>query len=250
MKTLQRLSFLLCASLSISALVACDATIAGDGDEAGTSGGDSNGDGNDGGNWEPCSDANPCPDGQFCFNGLCAVGCTSDGDCADNQYCDTDSLLCQNNEVPTCQSDDDCASSQICVNGYCSTPPDDTSCNFEDPNNDGCPSNAVCLEDLDNEGVGVCYSMPACSADGTCPVGLYGAVCNDDYLPSKDKICLLGVCESGSDCPSDWNCVRLIQNSVLGNCSSGGFGEPCASNEDCNSGMCVPLPGLSGGFCQ
>ncbi len=230
-----------------STLAACDATIAGDGDDD-VGEDDSKGDSGDDGQWSPCSDADPCPDSQFCFNGLCALGCTNNGDCADDQYCDTDSMLCQNQEVPTCDSADDCLGDQICVNDYCTTPPTDTSCDYTNVVEDGCASDAVCFPDADSES-GACYTMPACAEDGSCPTGTTGAVCNDDYLPAKDKICLLGACESVSDCPSDWNCVRLMENAVLGSCGDGGFGSPCAGPEDCISGTCTPLPGLTGGIC-
>lgn len=249
MFTTTRITLIASLFLLLAPAVGCDATIADD--DSGESAGDGDGDGDSGGDaggWEPCSADNACPDGQFCFNGLCALGCQTDDNCADNQYCNTDLMLCQNSEVPTCSSNGDCADSQICVNGYCTTPPEDTGCNLEDYINDGCDSNAVCLEDLETE-QGSCYTMPACAEDGTCPVGLEGAVCNDGYLPSKDEICLVGLCEDVSHCPADWSCVRLIQNSTLGACSSGQFGAPCASGEDCVSGNCTTLPGLSGGFC-
>ncbi|PRP92350.1 hypothetical protein ENSA5_49810 [Enhygromyxa salina] len=234
----------------LSAILGCNASL---GSEAGSSGetGESSEAGEDGGEYVPCSADNACPDGQFCFNGLCAVGCLSDADCGDDQYCATDTdMLCHNNEVPTCVSDSDCASSQVCVNGFCSAAPDaqDSGCNLDDYINDGCPSNAVCLEDIDDPEVGVCYEMPACSVDGACPVGLEGAVCNDGYLPSKDAICLIGLCETVSDCPAQWSCVHFNQ-SVLGTCSDGGFGSPCATGADCQSGNCTELPGLGGGFC-
>ncbi|EDM74561.1 putative lipoprotein [Plesiocystis pacifica SIR-1] len=250
--TTTRISFLASLLFLITPALACDATIAGDGadDEVGSDSGNDNGDGNgDGDNWTPCSDDNACPDGQFCWNGLCAIGCQSDANCAENQYCNTDIMLCQNTEVPTCDDNDDCASSQVCINGYCSTPPDDGSCNLEDYLNDGCDSNAVCLvEDIETE-TGACYTMPACAEDGSCPVGIEGAVCNEGYLSNKDEICLVGMCEADSHCPTDWNCVRQIENAVLGVCSSGSFGAPCATADDCASGNCITIPGLSGGFC-
>lgn len=237
--------------LLIAPAIACDATIADDSNESSAGTNDDGGDGDggaDGGSFDPCTSDNPCPDGQFCFNGLCAVGCQSDANCADNQYCSTDLMLCQNSEVPTCTADGDCAESQLCVNGYCTTPPANTGCNTEDYLNDGCDSNAVCLEDVDTE-QGSCYTMPACAEDGSCPTGLEGGVCNEGYLPTKDEICLVGLCDDVSHCPADWNCVRLIENSALGNCSSGQIGSACASGEDCISGNCTALPGLSGGFC-
>jgi len=243
----------LCSSFALLSLLAgsagCDATIGSD-DEAGDTKADTGNDsGNDsGGEFEPCSNANPCPDGQFCFNGLCALGCTSNGDCASDQYCDTDSLLCQNQEVPTCTADDECGEGQICVNQYCSTPPVDTSCTPGALTMDGCESNAICFEGEPD--MPACYSMPACAADGTCPVGIQGAICNDGLLPDKDKICLVGLCNTVSDCPTDWLCVRYAANDPIGQCGNGGFGSPCGQASDCLSGSCFePIPGF-GGFCQ
>ena len=192
------------------------------------------------GGFEPCSNDTPCPDGQFCWNGLCALGCTNNGDCADDQYCDTTSMLCHNSEVPSCGSIDDCAGDQICVDGLCTTV-DDTSCEFGG-SPDGCESNAVCLEDGADT---VCYTMPACSEDGTCPTGLVGAVCNDGYLPDKDRVCLLGACQSDTHCPDLWSCIAP-GGAVLGTCSSGALGMPCIDGDDCNSGQCTNPLGTVG----
>lgn len=249
---MQRISRTLsiCFLLSMSSAgLGCDANLGNDGgDETGN---DSNGDGGgDGDGFSPCSSSNPCSDGQFCFNGLCAIGCLSDGDCASEQYCATESdMLCHAKEVPTCTSADQCASSQVCINGYCSAMPEDTSCNLEDYINDGCDSTSVCLEDPKVEGKGLCYEMPACSVDGTCPVGLQGAVCNDGEFPSKDAICLVGLCDSVDNCPAEWACVRF-NNSALGACGNRGFGSPCVTAADCDSGNCFEIPLAGGGFCS
>lgn len=195
--------------------------------------------------WQPCSAGNPCPDGQFCFNGVCALGCNSDGDCAEDQYCATEGdRLCHNKEVSTCP-DVPCAEGQVCVNGFCSTPPPATQCEPFAPE-DGCEKNALCLEV--EEGQPKCYTFPYCPADGDCPVGLQGAVCNDELIPGKDKICLVSACLDGSHCPAEFMCV-MFEGSALGYCSSGATGEPCNDGSECKSGTCnVPVPGLPG-FC-
>lgn len=237
---------------TLSATVGCEATIAGADDAADATGGpgdvdgDGDGNGDNGGadGFEPCTADNPCPDGQFCFNGLCALGCTSDGDCADNQYCDTTSLLCQNNEVPVCMSDDDCADSQLCADGYCSTPPPNTSCDLENFLEDGCDTNALCLEQ--DDGSGACYSMPACASDGSCPVGIGGAVCNDGFLTSKGSICLLGFCTEEANCPDAFSCVLPTSGGGLGLCSSGVTGSPCTESDQCDSGTCNVIQGFVG----
>ncbi len=229
-------------------ITGCDADLgdAGSDTDAGSAdAGGSNGDsGSSPDGFEPCSNANPCPDGQFCFNGLCALGCTTDDNCADNQYCDTTSLLCQNVEVPTCEDADDCFGDQVCVGGLCSTPPVSTEC-MPAGSPDGCGSNAVCFAE-DDEGAAACYTMPACAEDGSCPVGLSGATCNDGYFPDKDRICLVGACESQANCPSDWSCVQGA-GLPLGICSSGLIGSVCLEDDHCSTGSCMITFGI--GIC-
>ena len=217
--------------------------------------GDGDGDGDSGGDGDlfPCDADRPCPDGQFCFNGLCAIGCLADGDCADNQYCATQTdNLCHNKSVPTCDSDADCIGDQICHSGLCSTPPEDSQCDPQGvvSGNDGCPSNAVCLDDLESEDESyACYTFPACAEDDTCPVGTHGAVCNVDLLPGKDRICLVGHCTAQGHCPGGWSCA-IPQAQVIGACTSGVFGSPCTQNEQCMSGTCnIFVPGQLG-FCN
>ncbi|HEY8380113.1 MAG TPA: hypothetical protein VIK91_26665, partial [Nannocystis sp.] len=171
-----------------------------------------------------CDNKHPCPDGQFCFNGICEIGCNSDNDCAENQYCATDDdRLCHNKTVTTCP-EVPCAETQVCVNGFCSTPPPEKECEPFSPD-DGCEKNAVCAEI--EEGEPKCYTFPYCAQDDTCPVGTQGAVCNVDLLPNKDKICLVGLCTAASHCPKDWKCVKFEVNGVIGYCSSGAPGNEC-----------------------
>lgn len=201
-----------------------------------------------GGEWQPCSAANACPDGQFCFNGLCALGCNSNGDCADDQYCATDGdRLCHNKEVSTCP-DTPCAEGQVCVNGLCSTPAPQTSCQPDPAGQDGCDSNAVCIEDPAKPGATKCYTFPYCGEDGTCPVGTIGAVCNAGIIPNKDEICLTSLCQTAEHCPAAWKCVAF-DGAPVGYCSSGTAGEFCNTGADCVSGTCdEPEPGF-GGVC-
>jgi hypothetical protein len=198
---------------------------------------------NDSGDLAPCSSANPCPSGQFCFNGICAIGCTNNGDCAEDQYCATDTdMLCHNKEVTTCP-ETPCADGQVCVQGLCSTPPS-TGCDLFAPQ-DGCESNELCIPVSEEEGK--CYSFPACGEGDTCPIGTEGAVCNVDLIREKDKICLPGMCTDDKHCPAEWKCVKLEAKGVVGACSNGSFGDPCWENTDCNSGSCfLPFPGESG----
>jgi hypothetical protein len=223
-------------------LVACDATIASN-DELGDDGETTSDEG--GSSFAPCSDAAPCPDGESCFNGTCVLGCTSNAECGESQFCDDDSQSCQSEQVATCGNDDDCVAGQICVGQLCSTPPTDTQCEPFALTMDGCPSNALCLAQDDSQ---ACYTMPACSADDTCPVGLQGAVCNVDYVPDKDRICMVSVCAGVEHCPADWSCIKWAANDPLGVCGNGTFGSPCTSDLDCLSGACFLLVGV--GFCQ
>jgi hypothetical protein len=154
-------------------------------------------------------------------------------------------------DVPTCSTDGDCGDGQVCIAQYCSPAPVNSDCEPGALTMDGCPSNAICLADPDPEvDAQACYVMPPCAADEPCPIGVHGALCNIGYLPDKDEICLIGVCDTIAHCPDDWSCVRFSENAPLGLCSGGSFGEPCGQPGDCLSGMCfIPIPGL-GGFCQ
>jgi hypothetical protein len=193
----------------------------------------------------PCIGGQLCPETRKCSNGLCLQECSGDSQCSASEYCGVDGL-CHSPTVPTCNSDGDCAATQICRESICTT---SAICDPYDYLADGCASNAVCVEDLDTEGEGNCFAMPACGPDGTCPIGLDGAVCNVDFVPSKDPICLIGLCDTVEHCPNLWSCVRY-DNAVLGYCSDGGFASPCTIADHCLSGVCVPLPGLGGGICQ
>ena len=236
----------LAALLWLAPALGCDANLGSVSSSETSDGGPGDGDGD--GDPEPiaCIGGELCPDGTGCANGLCVADCAGESDCASDEYCGGDAL-CHPDSVPTCGSDLDCAGSQTCVGQFCTTL-GASGCDYTNYLQDGCPSNAVCLEELESDGVGVCHEMPACAADQTCPIGLEGAVCNTGHLVSKDEVCLIGMCESVEDCPSLWSCVRY-NNSVLGACSSGGFGSPCSQPSHCASENCVLIPGLGGGVC-
>jgi hypothetical protein len=235
---------------SLTMLLACDAnlgTLAAAPDTGSESDDSTTGDDpSTGGDPLPCIGGELCPAGTGCANGLCATDCSSDTDCATDEYCGLDDL-CHANVVPSCNSDQDCAVTQTCKNQVCTTLGDE-GCDLENYLQDGCASNAVCLENFEGDEQGTCYEMPACAADQSCPIGLEGAVCNTEYLPTKDEICLVGLCDTVTNCPEFWSCVRY-DNAVLGYCSSGGFASPCTIDAHCLSGNCVPLPGFGGGIC-
>lgn len=193
-----------------------------------------------------------CPDGQFCFNGLCALGCNSNQDCAEDQYCATDEdRLCHNKQVPECSSDDECGGNQVCTKGYCSAQPETADeCEPSPDGNDGCGEYAVCVEE---ESGNTCYTLPKCSAEGTCPTGQAGAVCNDGHIPNKAEICLLGLCEDTSNCPDGWSCQKASDSQVLGYCWSGGgggTGSQCETDSDCDSGNCQGSDSPGPGICE
>lgn len=193
-----------------------------------------------------CIGGELCPTGSRCANGLCATECRRDPECATDEYCGLDGL-CHPNMVPGCNSDQDCAATQTCINQLC-VGVDEQSCDPLNYVQDGCASNSLCIDDYDDDDEGICYEMPACAADQSCPIGLEGAVCNTGQYPNKDEICLFGMCVTNMDCPAQWSCV-FYGNSVLGLCSNGVFASPCAQNSDCISMTCLPLPGLGGGVC-
>ncbi|AGC41936.1 hypothetical protein MYSTI_00586 [Myxococcus stipitatus DSM 14675] len=216
----------------------------------------------DGGNDDPgkqgeglCSASKACPSGQFCFNGLCAIGCQSNANCAADQYCDLEdtgmpAAFCKNKKAGTCSSNSQCLSNQICIEGLCSLKPPENppTCN---PNTsdfkDGCDTYSVCL-DPDDQGSQkpYCASFAPCPEDGVCPTGLGGAVCNDGYLQNKGRFCMQGLCRENSNCPSSWNCVKPFSGAVLGFCSPGALGFPCTENSHCKSGQCFSAPGMMG----
>lgn len=231
-------------SLLAAAVAGCSGTAGSNGST------DGNGDdGSESRSTSPTTCPGGCPDGQFCYNGLCAVGCNSDKDCAENQYCATDTdRLCHNKEVQECSSDSDCSGEQVCNKGLCAAQPEQSEeCEPKANGKDGCGEYAVCIEE---EGGNSCYTLPKCSEDGTCPTGQAGAVCNDGYLRNKADICLLGLCEDASNCPEDWTCERFNEDDVLGYCSNraGETGSPCEKDSDCDSGNCqgsdMPGPGV------
>ncbi len=204
-----------------------------------------------------CSSDKPCPFGQFCFNGLCAPGCMSDADCADNQYCDTtgatgvtNDQMCVNKEVPTCAADGDCAANQTCVQGLCSAVSVQAQCTPRPDGQDGCDAFSICLDmgEVDQE-VNTCVTFPPCPQDGECPVGQVGSVCNEEDIPGKARICLTGLCKSGANCPANFNCL-VPGGGSLGMCSDGSFGMPCLEAGDCQAGLgCMGAMGGLPGFC-
>lgn len=228
------------------ALAACDIAV-----QAGEK--DGGGHGADGGSVTSleCAASNVCRPGEECFNGLCTPRCQSNGDCAAEQYCQTEGdRLCHNKTVTTCP-EVACESMQVCEHGFCSTPPPPTQCNPQQAfsGNDGCGNTSLCLDSQTTQAADPkCYSFPACGADKSCPIGLYGAVCNDGLIPNKGLICVTGMCKDASNCPAQWNCVKF-GGGVAGACSNGALGSPCSKPSECLSGNCQSFGPGTPGFC-
>jgi len=247
--------FLFCIAIS-SMMVACGGDPGGNNNNNNNSSNNNNNNNNGGTTKEVkglCGAG--CPKGQFCFNGICAVGCNTDKECETNQYCDTDIKQCSNKEVKTCP-DTPCGANQECVNGLCSAkkadPPkkrnESGACTPAVDGKDGCKRHEVCLVKENDQTQ--CRAFPRCPQSGKCPVGLVGAVCNDKLIPNKDRICLVGGCTGTEHCPASWSCVK-IGGIKLGLCSSGAMGMPCTKQSECKSGLKCTQPGgpTTAGFC-
>lgn len=217
----------------------------GGGDDAGGGGG-TGGSGTD-----MCGDL--CQTGQYCWNGVCLNGCTSDENCADDEYCVIDDEFfnegrCHGKEVPGCEADSDCGANQQCKNGVCTTKPAQPTqaCEWKTDLTDGCPVDQVCFE-AEEEGLkNECFSMPLCGENGHCPTEYGGSVCNlkadgNKIIPSKTAICLMGLCMIDDNCPGDQKCQTM--GGDMGYCDMGmgcETDDDCAEGEVCESGFCIP----------
>ena len=225
---------------------ACAAGCASSGDD---------GNGGDGGHpQQGCSTGSDCAAGGVCYDGVCLVPC-SGGSCAAGSYCaPLGEDLCAPSTVTVCPATP-CNADQICASGLCSTPPPSGYCgtNPFDPD-DGCGAHAICLPGLEVDGTVVedrrCYSLPPCPADGDCPTGTDGALCNDGYFADKDRFCMPGMCvTAAADCPADWHCIMRNSAPPIGYCSDGSAGSLCHAPADCDSGLNCNALGTAIGTC-
>lgn len=113
---------------------------------------------------------------------------------------------------------------------------------------DGCTRTALCQRTflLPDGGTcfgptcpGTCYEALPCPADGVCPVGAVGALCNDGLFPQKARVCVAGACRTGAECPATHQCVGVGAVMSAGFCSSGTVGQPCTRGPECKSGKCT-----------
>ncbi|MFO0639066.1 MAG: hypothetical protein U0183_07630 [Polyangiaceae bacterium] len=113
---------------------------------------------------------------------------------------------------------------------------------------DGCTRTALCQRSffLPDGGTcfgpscpGRCFEALPCPADGVCPVGAVGALCNDGLFPQKARVCVAGACRTGAECPATHQCVGVGAVMSAGFCSSGTVGQPCTRGPECKSGTCT-----------
>jgi hypothetical protein len=170
----------------------------------------------------PCSALDACPPGMGCVLGVCEKGCNADEDCNAGQVCVLDGQqLCHGKAVSNCP-ETPCLSTQACINGLCGLRMSEFCGPSPFTPSDGCDADSVCLLDAVVDGDVVmgakCYSFALCPESGECPVGDFGAVCNDGIFPEKNRICLGGICTSSENCPENRTCVPAFEGSLHGTC--------------------------------
>jgi hypothetical protein len=182
----------------------------------------------------PCSDGNVCTSGDACLDGECVAGAPLA--CADDNPCTKDACDPEVGCVhkPTISPDAECCvEPEDCPPGFSSPPKceDQKSCQ-------GQSSFAVCWENQ-------CGSSLV-QDDSAC-VGLAAAcglfkdiVCNGQAMQAP-QACLTG-CKSDSDCDPYAYCEGTCK-ATLAN------GQPCQTDNQCESGDCSPAPEALAWFC-
>jgi hypothetical protein len=119
---------------------------------------------------------------------------------------------------------------------------------------DGCTASQLCLRRPTANFMycancpGSCYEALPCPTNGVCNVGSRGALCNDNYFPTKNRVCLPNTCVAQNNCPQGFNCVGRGAVIAVGFCSGGAPFEPCTKNTECKSNKCTLLGPI--GVCQ
>ncbi len=184
-----------------------------------------------------------CRDGYGCHPGseVCLPDCRLGWDCGAGYVCDVDTGRC---ELPALAPvGDPCAAGIDCQTGLCA--PEQDADGFIGW------TGGMCL--------GACGS-DLCGVDTTCAVLDGSAWC----LPSCAAPCRTGyVCDADygaclPDCRLGWSClVGFVCNADSGVCETptgGGLWDPCDSDDDCDSALCVlqddPSSAWSSSFCS
>jgi hypothetical protein len=179
-----------------------------------------------------CKPAGACAAGYVCAGGICTTSCASDADCASGYACAAGGI-CRRATGQTCAGSQECASGN-CVDGRCCST---ASCA-------DCTSCDVAGHE------GVCFAVPAGTADGTCVARCTGSeqggLCDGN-----------GACRALVPCPNGYLCSNGTEcaASCTTSCASGYYcdndscrvqkanGDTCAAGRECLSGQCVD------GFC-
>jgi hypothetical protein len=201
-----------------------------------------------------------CTSGLACVNSVCTSTCPGGTGCPQGYYCEGDSgfdEVCAPNTAIRCIDLTQCPAPQTCTAGLCTSTEllgDGGRGNCSNtPPNDGCSPGALCFQTA--TATFTCEAMPACSQDGTCPVGPAGSTCNVQpdggrFLEGKQRICLLGLCASSSNCPAaNPHCVSSGPGIESTRCFPGTTNSPCNTNADCNNGACIGADAGGLGHC-
>ena len=226
-----------------------------------------------GGAGPECSEAAECPPGEFCRLGECVPTetdrCSTDSDCADAEYCDVVTGMCNADAPPGgCQRSADCGPGEVCNlvtnmciaagGGECTI---DADCGLDALCTEGScvpagGGDGECLGDLD------CAPDEYCEVDfGICVPSGGGGGCFIDLDCAPDEYCDFGECVPGGGgdfCPYefDFECDEpegtglCPEGTDPDDCAGGGpecFGDAdCPNGAICQRGVCVADPGGNG----
>ncbi|MFL5412150.1 MAG: hypothetical protein ACJ79D_12310 [Myxococcales bacterium] len=206
----------------------------------------------------------PCTGGLACVNRVCTQTCPGGNSaaCPPGYYCEGDAgfdEVCAPVNAIRCVDITQCPAPQTCFQGLCASQErlgdGGVGACSNTPPNDGCSVGAICIQ---NNATFLCVAMPACSQDGTCPVGGFGSTCNVQpdggrLIEGKQRICLFGLCASNANCPpSNAHCVQQPDAGIeASGCFNGLTNSPCFTNADCNPGFtCTGADGGGSGQCR
>ena len=142
-----------------------------------------------------------------------------------------------------CAQQSDCDTEETCADeaslgyggGLCLKACDETSC----------PANDVCIEFTPNDPT-TSACMIACQSSADCPTG---QVCQN--VTETGPLFCFPLCQSDSDCPTLGTCDRYTGSCLPDpNAGPGGIDDPCATDADCKSELCIPPSSeFPGGAC-